>query len=105
MKKQSLIWNTHLTKKEAIAMAKTGWWKTKTPEEIVKFQLFEKKLCMDYSAFHEAIEKVLSRPVWTHEFGLSYDQLQQEYLGKRKKPTMEDILGLLPKEKTIIVKT
>ena len=57
-----------LTKDEAIALAESGWWKDKEPREIVRFQLFEDRLSMDFSAFHEAVEKALGRPVWTHEF-------------------------------------
>jgi hypothetical protein len=57
-----------LTKDEAVALSESGWWKEKTPQEIVKFQLFEDRLSMDFRAFHEAVEKALGRPVWTHEF-------------------------------------
>jgi hypothetical protein len=71
-----------MTTEEAIAKAKTGWWKDKTPKEIVDFQLYEEKLCMDFSDFHKAVEKVLHRPVWTHEFA-DVAGLRAEYEGKR----------------------
>jgi len=91
-----------VTKEQAIELAQSGWWKDKTPHEIVSFQLYEKLLCMDFGDFHEAVEKVLDRPVWTHEFG-SQGHLKEEFEGKCGKPSFEDILNLLPKDKTIVV--
>lgn len=57
-----------MTKSDAITKAGTGWWKTATPKEIVAFQMFEPLLCMPFDDFHEAVEKVLGYPVFTHEF-------------------------------------
>jgi len=64
-----------LTTEQAIKFAKSKVYKKWTNEQIVRFQLFQKKLCMDFSRFHEALETVLDRPVFTHEFGLNYDGL------------------------------
>ena len=61
------------------------------------------KLCMPFSRFHEAIEKVLDRPVYTHEFGLNYDGIVKEFLGEKEKPTLKEIINLIPKEKLIIL--
>jgi hypothetical protein len=91
------------TKEKAIALAESGEWKDWTDDEIVKCQLFQEKLCMPFSRFHEAIEKVLGRPVYTHEFGLNYDGLVAEYLGERPAPTFDEIVSLIPKEKLIIL--
>ena len=91
-----------LTKEQAIAIAEGGEWKDWTDEEIVKFQLFQDRLCMPFGRFHEAIEKVLGRGVWTYEFGF-VDNLRQEYLGERPAPTWEEIIGLIPEEKRIIL--
>lgn len=38
------------------------------PQEIVEFQLYEDKLCMPLELYQEAVEKVLGRPVFTHEY-------------------------------------
>lgn len=91
-----------LTYEEAIAKAKSGWWKKATAQEIVEFQLYEDRLCMDLSDYHEAVEKVLGRPVWTHEFAQP-QRLRDEYEGKCKAPTMEHIIGQSPSEKVIVV--
>jgi hypothetical protein len=91
-----------LTKKQAVAIHDSGLWKNWTDEEIVKLQLYQRLLCIPRTRFHEAIEKVLGRPVWTHEFA-SQENLMAEYEGKRPKPTFEEIVDLLPKDKTIIM--
>ena len=77
----SVIWKTHLTKEEADAYAATGWYKNKTAQEIVDFQLFEDRLCMPIDLFHKALEEALGRPVKSEEFsakGLAC--LQREYI-------------------------
>ena len=74
-----------MTKEESIAKALTSWWKTATAKEIVDFQLYEKKLCMDFPAFHAAVEECLGRPVWTHEFA-DAKSLKAEYEGRQKAP-------------------
>jgi hypothetical protein len=91
-----------MTSEEAIAKAKTQWWKEKTPEEIVAFQLYEDKLCMDFGDFHKAVEDALGRGVFTHEFAYS-DNLKREFEGKVDAPSFADILGLIPKDKRVIV--
>ena len=79
----SVIWKTRLTKEEAAAYAATGWYKNKTTQEIVDFQLFEDRLCMPIDLFHKALEEALGRPVKSEEFsakGLA--RLQHEYNAK-----------------------
>jgi hypothetical protein len=91
-----------LTKEQAIKIAKSEIWKDMTNEEIVKFQLFTELLCMPFDRFHEAIEKVLNRPVFTHEFAFE-DDLKKEYLKEKQPPTFDEICNLIPKEKRIII--
>ena len=92
-----------LTKEQAIKFAKSKVYKNWTYEQIVRFQLFQKKMCMDFSIFHEAIEKVLDRPVYTHEFGMNYEGIVLEYLGEKEAPTLDEIIELIPKEKRLII--
>ena len=93
-----------LTKKQAIAIFNGGEWKDWSDEEVVKFQLYQDRLCVPFGRFHEAIEKVFGRPIWTHEFSRSnYQNLIDEYEGKRKSPTFEEILSLIPEEKRIVL--
>ena len=91
-----------LTKKQAIKFSESKVWETWTDEEIVRFQLFQEKLCMDFSRFHEAISKVLDRDVYTHEFA-DTDSLKEEYLGSKEPPTLDEIINLIPEDKRIII--
>ena len=80
-----------MTKKEAIQLYESNFWENMTFEERAKFQLFEPLLCMPFDVFHEAVEKTLGRPVWTHEFG-SLGKLKEEFLGERPAPTFGEIM-------------
>jgi hypothetical protein len=91
-----------MTKKEAISKAQTGWWKNKTADEIVLFQLYEKRLCMDFSSFHKALEESLERSVFTHELA-DFKSLQDEFEGKRSPKSLNEIINMLSRGKTIIV--
>lgn len=94
--------NPQLTEYQAIKFAESGEWKLWTPEQVVRFQLFQKRLCMDFSHFHKCIEEVLGRPVFTHEFAFR-DQMVMEYLGEKEAPSFDDILNLIPEEKRIVI--
>lgn len=92
-------------KDKAISMYESGWWKGKSYREIAEFQLFIAELCCPFNVFHEAVEKSLNRSVFTHEFGLNYSGICDEFLGNKEPPTIEEILGLIPQEKVIIINT
>jgi hypothetical protein len=92
-----------MTKDEAIALSKTEFWTAMSYRERAMFQMFEDKLCMPFDVFHEALEKTLDRPVWTHELAMNYDGIKKELLGERPAPTFEDILNMIPAEKRVIV--
>lgn len=91
----------HLTKKEAIAFYESNVWKEWTDDQIARFQLFQPLLCVPFSRFHEAVEKVLGRPVYTTEFATL--NLQKEYLGEKPAPTLEEIINLIPEDKRIVI--
>ena len=92
-----------LTKKQAIALAESKWWEGKSHRDIAGFQLFEPRLCMPFSVFHEALEKSLGRPVYTHELGLNYSGIKAEFLGLRPEPTFDEIVALIPEEKRMVI--
>ena len=94
---------SHFTKEQAIKFGESRIWESWTDEQIVRFQLFEAKVCLPFSRFHEAIEKVLGRPVFTHEFGLNYEGIVKEYLGVKEPPTFDEVINMIPEDKRIIV--
>ena len=90
-----------LSKKEAIAFSENQISKDWTSEQIVRFQLFQDKLCMEFSVFHKAIEDVLGRPVFTHE--ICSESMILEYLGEKEPPTLQEIMDIIPEDKRINV--
>jgi hypothetical protein len=93
-----------LTKDEAIAMAESKWWEKANHASIAAFQIMQDKLCCPFSIFHEAVEKALGRPVYTHEFGLNRAGLIEEMRGLREPPSLDDIIAMIPEEKRIVMK-
>ena len=91
-----------LTRKQAIAMYESGLWQEWSLEYIAKLQLYNDRLCVPFDLFHQAITQELGRSVWTHEFA-DLDRLKSEYEGLKPKPTMQEIIELIPEEKRIIL--
>lgn len=91
-----------LTKEQAIAFAESKVYESWTPRQIVDFQLFQDRLCIPLDVFHRAMEKVLNRPVYTHEF-INMERLVEEYKGEKPAPTLEEIMELIPEEKRMII--
>ena len=72
-------------KEQAIKLYNSGWWKTKSHREVAKFQLLTRELSVPFEVFHEAVEKSLGRPIWTHEFASSnIDNILMEFFGEAK---------------------
>ena len=92
-----------MTREQAVALYDSGFWKDMTDRERATFQLFEDRLCMPFDVFHEAVEKTLGRPVFTHEFGPGADGLRSELIGEKAAPTFDEILSLIPEGKRVIV--
>ena len=90
-------------KEKAIKLYYSKWWEGLSHRKIAEFQLFTAELSCPFDVFHEAVEKSLGRPVFTHEFGLNYDGICREFLGEKEPPTMNEILNLIPQEKLIVV--
>lgn len=91
-----------ITREEAIALHDSGAWKNWPDDTIVGFQLFQDCLAIPFSRFHEAVEKVLGRPVFTHEFAFA-DQLRAEYRKERAPKTFDEIMALIPEDKLLLV--
>lgn len=92
-----------MTREEAIAFHDSRAWESMTLREIAEFQINEERLCIPFSVFHEAIEKTLGRPVFTHEFGLNLDGLRAELFDGKPAPTLEQIVDMVPEEKRVVL--
>ena len=92
-----------LTKEQAIAFGENKLYENMTYRQIAEFQMEQDKLCMPFGVFHEAMEKTLGRPVFTHEFSFR-EELRKEIYGEKEPPTFEEICALIPKEKLMVIK-
>lgn len=54
------------------------WWTSKDKKVLGYYQLMNSILLVPFDKFHEALEFLLGRPVWTHEMGLNYEGLKAE---------------------------
>lgn len=93
-----------LTKEEAIAFGESKCYEGWSYRQIAEFQIQQCKLCIPFDVFHEAIEKTLGRPVYTHEFALNIEGLKEEIFGEKEPPTLEDIINMIPNDKQILNK-
>lgn len=92
-----------LTKEEAIAFIENKCYEGWSYRQIAEFQMEQDRLCVPFGVFHEAIEKTLGRPVYTHEFGLNREGLRKELYGEKEPPTFEEILKMIPEDKRILI--
>ncbi len=92
-----------LTKKQSMAYYDNKLWEAMTLRERAEFQIMQDRLCMPFHVFHEAVEKTLERPVYTHEFGLNRDCLTKELFEGKESPTLQEIIELIPAEKRVLV--
>jgi hypothetical protein len=67
-----------LTREEAINFGNEKMYEKMSFKEIATFQINQEMLCMPFSVFHEAVEKTIKRPVFTHEFGLNVEGIKAE---------------------------
>lgn len=58
--------------------ADNRWWTSEDKRVLGYYQLMNPILLVSFDKFHEALEFLLGRPVWTHEMGLNYEGLKAE---------------------------
>ena len=54
------------------------WWTSEDKKVLGYYQLMNPILLVPFDKFHEALDFLLGRPVWTHEMGLNYEGLKAE---------------------------
>ena len=92
-----------LTEEQAITLCRSNWWVGINPIKVAQFQLSQDRLCLNFNAFHKALEQALGRPVFVHEL-LYPDMLWDELHEKRNPPSLDELMAMLPGDKVIIVK-
>ena len=91
-----------LTREQAIAFCDNKLYEGMTSRQIAEFQMEQDLLCMPFDVFHKAMEEILGRPVFTHEFAFR-DSLRKELLGEKPSPTFEEIVNLIPEQKRVLI--
>lgn len=71
-----------MTEKEALELYDNKFYEKMNYKERALFQLTAERLCMPFDVFHEAVEKTLERPVFTHEFAFSRFRILKEIVEK-----------------------
>lgn len=93
-----------MTEEQAIEFAESGAWKDMSLRQRAEFQMLQHLLCMPFDIFHEAVEKTLGRPVYTHEFSsLGHNGLMAELFEGKEPPAFQEIIEMIPAEKRIII--
>lgn len=92
-----------MSKAAAVELLESKFWESMSYYERAWFQMNTSRLCMPFGVFHEAVEKTLGRPVYTHEFGLNYDGLMAELRGDLAAPSITEIIEMIPEEKRIVI--
>jgi len=91
-----------LTKEQAISFAESKSYEGMSSKEIAEFQINQEKMCMPFEIFHEAVEKTIGRPVFTHEFGMNFEGIKDEIMNGAEPPSFDEIMSLIPKGKLIV---
>lgn len=92
-----------LTQEQAIHVGESELWRDLTYRQRAEMQMSQEYLCMDFKVFHEALEKTLGRPVFTHELGLNPDGIKAELFDGAEPPSLKEIMEMVPEEKRIVV--
>ena len=93
----------NLTREQAIEIYQSGQWEEWSLEQRAYFQIRTERLCMPFDKFQEAVQEVLGRSVWTHEFAQP-ENLIAEMEGILPAPTWEQIIEPIKDKMILVVK-
>lgn len=91
------------TKEQAVEFYQSNQWENLSHIAIAELQMIQDRLCVPFSRFHEAIEKTLGRPVFTHEFGLNREGLTKELFDDSEPPSLDEIISMIPQHKRLVI--
>ena len=91
------------TEEWAISFYGSGAWQDLTERELTELVLRSDRAIAPFDVIHRAFGVALGRSVFNHEFGLNWEGLKAEFFEDGPAPTLDQIIGMLPADKTIIV--
>jgi hypothetical protein len=86
----------------AIEIAESGLCSELDSDVLALAQLYNDHLFCKFDLFHTAVEELLGRGVWTHEFA-DIERLRNEAAGIIPSPSVQEIMEMIPEEKRIVV--
>lgn len=93
-----------LNQKQAIYIAENNLTRSFTAMQKARLQLNQTLLCMEFSNFHGALEKVVGFPVWTHQFASKefVDELKS-IVNNIGEPDLDDFINMFGKQHQIAI--
>jgi hypothetical protein len=70
------------TAEQCKALFESSWWDGLPAKEVFEAQARGGRLCMPFSEFHRVTEEALGRSVFTHEFALMGELLEEFEIGE-----------------------
>nr|WP_302577878.1 hypothetical protein [Methanobrevibacter arboriphilus] len=68
------MFNEQFTKEKSINYAESKKWEKLSLQQRARIGMHHKKLCIPFNKLHEAVEKTMNRPVYTHEFATDFNE-------------------------------
>ena len=66
-----------------------------TKEQSAVLSAYTGVLCGDFSSFHEYVERIMGRPVFTHEMGFTHEMVNEKVADEIKQKSRKDFLALV----------
>jgi hypothetical protein len=91
-------WVKHqLTIDQALTFNRSGLWSTWSPEQIVRYQLFQNGMMVDFGHFLKCLDIVFKRSIHMNQVFNREDRtnLIREYLRKHEPPMCDELRELL----------
>lgn len=89
-------------REKAIELYNSNWWEKCSPIRIAEMGLRTIELCLPFHILHKNVEKILNRPVYTHEFAKLENILSEFYDGEDWEESYNEIYRYVPGAKEII---
>ena len=96
---------TELSQKDCESLGNSDWWKQITVQRAAFLQLHQPKACMPLDLFHDYLELLLGRSVYTEDFS-NVDKLKEEsYTRGNCFPDIADLIAAHKQSSVTINKT
>ena len=85
-----------LTQEQALVFYDSRAWEHMDDRQKVEFQIIQDRLCMPFGDFQKALSNALGHPVFPAQLGTARQNLTDELLTGRPRPSLSDLISMLP---------